>query len=459
MEAVAVAAELRSADEVAIAAIGLEALVSKAGYALALGVRRTAGRCVGLRVVVLAGPGLNGADGRAAAKVLRKFGATVSVVEVGTPVLPACDVVVDAAFGTGCSRPFAPPQLTGTPLVVAADLPSGLDATTGVVHGRALKADRTVTFGALKPGLLYQQGRALAGSIEVATLDLVLTTAVEQVTNDDLAALPPLSEERHKWTVAVGVVAGSSGMYGAPSLVASAALRTGAGMVCVATSAPELSLAREAVLSPLPAGAWSVLAETTFARCGALVLGPGIGRDQDLKAKLEGLLLASDQAVVLDADALHLLGPVNDLASILSRRSSTAPVVLLPHDGEYTALFGSAPGSDRLQAARVLAEASGATVLLKGPTTVVAPPDGSKAYVVSGNPSNLATAGSGDVLAGICGAMLARGDLPGSAARTVALASRLHAMAAALGPRQGLVSSDLPASVAEVLEGGANHGR
>ena len=272
MEAVAVAAELRSADEVAIAAIGLEALVSKAGYALALGVRRTAGRCVGLRVVVLAGPGLNGADGRAAAKVLRKFGATVSVVEVGTPVLPACDVVVDAAFGTGCSRPFAPPQLTGTPLVVAADLPSGLDATTGVVHGRALKADRTVTFGALKPGLLYQQGRALAGSIEVATLDLVLTTAVEQVTNDDLAALPPLSEERHKWTVAVGVVAGSSGMYGAPSLVASAALRTGAGMVCVATSAPELSLAREAVLSPLPAGAWSVLAETTFARCGALVL-------------------------------------------------------------------------------------------------------------------------------------------------------------------------------------------
>ncbi len=458
MEAVAVPAELREADEAAISAIGLEALVAKAGYALAMGVRRAAGRCVGLRVVVLIGPGLNGADGRAAAKVLRNFGATVLEVEVGAPVLPACDVVVDAAFGTGCSRPFAPPLLTGSPLIVAADLPSGLDATTGVVHGRSLKADRTVTFGATKPGLLFQEGRALAGVVEVATLDLTLKTAVERVTERDLELLPPLSSERHKWTVAVGVVAGSPGMYGAPSLVAAAALHTGAGMACVATSATELPLAREAVLSPLPLTEWSTLATTTFARCGSVIIGPGIGRAEDLREKLTALLLACEQAVVLDADALHLLGPVSELSSILSRRSSTAPVVLLPHDGEYTSLFGSSPGTDRLEAARALAAASGATVLLKGPTTVVAPPDGGMAYVVNGNPSNLATAGSGDVLAGICGAMLARNDLPGSAARTVALAARLHAVAAALGPRQGLVSSDLPAYVAEVLGGGANHG-
>jgi len=458
VEPVATREELLRADAKAISVIGEDALVAKAGYQLAQGVRSLVGQTAGLRVVVLAGPGLNGADGRAAAKVLERFGAKVEVVDMGTVErLGRCDVVVDAAFGTGLTRAFFPPQLLGTPLVVACDVPSGLSANTGEVLGHPLAADLTVTFGAVKPGLLFGAGRTLAGTVTVAPLDLEPEVECWRVTSSDVRAMPALSPERHKWSVAVGVIAGSPGMEGAANFVAAAAFRTGAGMVRVATSATELPMAREAVLMSRPTKGWPALSRTFFDRCGALVVGPGLSRDPSLVAELSSFITTTTQPLILDADALVLLGAKGLLARTISARGSAAPVVLMPHDGEYEALMGHLPGENRLAAARALAQATGATVVLKGPTTVVAPPVGD-AYVIDGAPANLATAGSGDVLAGICGALLAR-KTNWPAAKMVAHGARLHAMAGARGVGVGLLSSELPRLVAEILAEEVTHGR
>ena len=459
VEPVATRKELLRADAKAIAATSEEALIRKAGYALAQGVRKLAGKTAGLRVVVLAGPGLNGADGKVAAKVLERFGAKVTVVELGSvSALPPCDVLVDAAIGTGLTRAFLPPTVHGTPLVVACDVPSGLSGDTGEVFGHPIRADLTVTFGATKPGLLFGLGRALAGEVIVAPLDLDLEPECWRVTNDDVANLPKLSTERHKWTVAVGVIAGSPGMEGAANFVAAAAFRAGAGMVRVATTANELPMAREAVLMNRPTKGWPALSRTFFDRCGALVVGPGISREPSLVTELTSFITTTTQPLILDADALVLLSAHGLLARTIAARGDGAPVVLLPHDGEFEAMMGRAPGSDRLGAARQLAQATGATVLLKGPTTVVADAKSSDVFVIDGAPSNLATAGSGDVLAGICGALLARpSNWP--VAKTVAHGARLHAMAGARGVGVGLLSSELPRHVAEILSEEVTHGR
>ena len=459
MEPVATRKELQKADAKQVAAIGLDALVAKAGYALAQGVRSLMGRTAGLRVVVLVGPGLNGADGRSAATVLARFGAKVTVVEFGhVTELPDCDVVVDAAFGTGVSRPVLPPLVNGTPKIVACDLPSGVNGDTGEIFGTPLRATRTITFGAVKPGLLFEGARALAGDIVVAPLDLDVEAECWRVTSDDVLSLPPLSKERHKWSVAVGVIAGSAGMGGAANLVARAAFRTGAGMVRVATSATELPLAREAVLMARPMKGWPALSRTFFDACTALVVGPGLSRDQALVPELASFITTTTQPLLLDADALVLLGHGGLLARTIAARGPSAPVVLLPHDGEYAAIMGTRPGNNRLEAARALASATGATVLLKGPTTVVVGPHGDGAYVIDGAPPSLATAGSGDVLAGICGALLARG-LNWPVAKIVAHGAKLHAMAGARGLGVGLLSSELPDLVAEVLSEEVANGR
>ena len=451
--------ELQQADAKAISVVGLETLVAKAGFALAQGVRGLVSKTAGLRVVVLAGPGLNGADGRAAAKVLERYGAKVTVTELGTvDVLPTCDLVIDAALGTGLSRAFVPPKIDGTPLVVACDVPSGLSGDTGEVFGQPIRAHVTVTFGAVKPGLLFGSGPELAGEILVAPIDLDVEAECWRVGDADVVHLPKLSANRHKWSVAVGVIAGSPGMEGAANLVAAAAFRAGAGMVRVATSATELAMAREAVLMSRPAKGWPALSRTFFDRCGALVVGPGISRDPSLVAELTSFITTTTQPLIVDADALVLLGHGALLSRTIAARGNAAPVVLMPHDGEFEAMMGRLPGPNRLAAARALATASGATVLLKGPTTVVASPHGGDAYVIDGAPANLATAGSGDVLAGICGALLARG-LDWSAAKTIAHGARLHAMAGARGVGVGLLSSELPQLVAEVLSEGVAHGR
>jgi len=450
MQPVVDAAQLARADAVAIADHGLDALVEKAGFALAMGARRTLGRTAGVRVVVWCGPGLNGADGRVAARVLRRFGAAVRVVDLDATALPEADLVIDAGFGTGVRRPVVPPRLRGTPIVIAADLPSGVDPATGAVHGQALAATATVTFGALKPGLCFGEGSRLAGAISVAPLGLTYPDAkVYRVGIEDLDGALHQSPLRHKWTTAVGVLGGSTGMLGAPGLVARAALRSGAGMARVLAPTDALPGAPEAVVvnrSSLDARA--VLA--ALERCTALVVGPGLGKSPEVSALVRTVLLLAPHPVVLDADGLGAFSDVADLASVLQRRPSGAVTVLTPHDGEYRALMGALPSADRLAAARALATASGATVLLKGPTTAIVPSDDGPSYLVTDAPASLATAGTGDVLAGLLGALLGRTDLDWTTAHRAGVAAAWHGAAGRLGYEVGCLSSDVADLIAEV---------
>ncbi|MGH9183450.1 MAG: NAD(P)H-hydrate epimerase, partial [Acidimicrobiales bacterium] len=211
-----------------------EVLVGRAGAAVARAAVAVMGGSYGRRVVVVAGKGNNGADGREAARRLRRRGVRVAVVDAAAtgPRLPPADLVIDAAFGTGLRGGWEPPDPGRTP-VLAVDIPSGVAGLTGEVRGGALAAGRTVTFAALKPGLLLGAGAALAGEVEVADIGLDTSAArAHLVTDGDIAAwLPRRPVETHKWRSAVWVVAGSAGMAGAAGLAAGGALRAGAGYV------------------------------------------------------------------------------------------------------------------------------------------------------------------------------------------------------------------------------------
>ena len=415
-------------------------LIERAGAAVAAEALRLLEGGYGRRVVVLAGRGNNGADGRAAAARLRRRGVRVEVVEAAgaPPTLPPADLVIDAAYGTGFRGEHHAPDTGGAP-VLAVDIPSGIHGLTGQEHGRAWTAVRTVTFAALKPGLLFPPGRERAGAISLADIGLDVSGATAGVVEDtDVAGwVPPRSAVEHKWEAALLVVAGSPGMTGAAHLCAAGAQRAGAGMVRVATPGMGDDPGRpvEAVGLPLPAEGWAPTVSEAAARYGAVVLGPGLGRADGTAAEVARLLAALSQPVVVDGDGLAALGTA--AAEVLADRPG--PTVLTPHDGEHRLLTGAPPAADRMAAARELAASTEAVVLLKGPTTVVAGPDG-RAAVVLGDP-RLATAGTGDVLSGVIGALLARGTAPFEAA---AAGAWLHARAAELGPAAGLVAGDLP---------------
>lgn len=438
----------RAGAAVAVAAV--EMLTGSTGGAAAVleggrpaGTRRKA--LAGRRVVVLAGRGNNGADGRAAARHLQRAGAECAVIAPDAAAIPPCDLLIDAAYGTGLNRPWAPPAgIEDAGAVLATDIPSGVDGLTGEVGGGALAAARTVTFAALKPGLLLHPGRRLAGSVSVADIGLDVASASAHLqTEDDVAALWPRREvDAHKWRSACWVVAGSPPMRGAASLASLAALRSGAGYVrlSVPGGEPDASVPTEVVFGPLPAANWHERMDVS--RFGSLVVGPGLGRDPQTATAVRGLVARATVPLVLDGDALPALG--GDPAAALA--TARAPVVLTPHDGEYELLAGRRPGADRLGAARALA-AAGATVLLKGPTTVVAAPDGAARFVTSGD-ARLATAGTGDVLAGMIGALLAQGV---TALEGAALAAQVHGMAGALGPPVGLIAGDLLGAIPAVL--------
>ena len=435
-----------AAVEMLTGATGGAAAVLEAGRPSAARRKALAGR----RVTIMAGRGNNGADGRAAARHLQRAGAECRVVAPDAAEFPPCDLLIDAAYGTGLNRPWTPPAgIEGAGNVLAVDIPSGVDGLTGQVQGGALAAARTVTFAALKPGLLAHPGRGLAGSVSVADIGLDVTGASAQLlTEADVAELWPRREaDAHKWRSACWVVAGSPGMRGAASLASLAALRSGAGYVrlSVPGGEPDASVPTEVVFGPLPAANWHERMEVS--RFGSLVVGPGLGRDPQTATAVCGLVTRATVPLVLDGDALAALA--GDLGAVLA--AARAPVVLTPHDGEYELLAGCRPGADRLEAARTLA-AAGATVLLKGSTTVVAAPDGTARFVTSGD-ARLATAGTGDVLAGMIGALLAQGVAPLDAA---ALAAHVHGMAGALGPPVGLIAGDLlgaiPAALAAALD-------
>jgi hydroxyethylthiazole kinase-like uncharacterized protein yjeF len=463
-------AEMGTADARTIAAGTPEAvLMDRAGRAVAWRVRAVLGGTYGRRVVVLCGQGNNGGDGRIAADALRAWGVAVDVIGVdGDPpprarrMLERADLVVDAMYGTGFRGALDGPARELTEVtaalgvaVVAVDIPSGVDGLTGAVRGAAVRADHTVTFAAPKPGAYFQPGRAHAGRLHIADIGIDLGAAPERtalVEDDDVTRwVPTRSVITHKWRTGVLVVGGSAGMAGAPMLAAHAATHAGAGIVIAALPGEAAARASgsEVITHALPADTHGGVTRSAISvlsgeleRFGAVVVGPGLGRGEEIASTVAAFVGAIPCPLVLDADGLVALG--TDHAPV---RARTAPTVLTPHDGEFARLTGAVPGPDRIDAARSLAADCGAVVLLKGPTTVVAAPDGRVRVNPTGTP-DLATAGSGDVLSGMIAAFCARGVEPLEAA---AAAAFVHGRAAESAGHTGFVATDLPALAGRAL--------
>lgn len=394
------------------------------------------------RFWAVCGGGSNGGDGQIAAGLLREAGLEESD--------RSPDVVIDALFGTGfrgAPRPGAAALIermngAGAP-VLAVDLPSGVDASTGEIAGAAVRAEATVTFHGRKVGLAVAPGRFHAGEVVVAGIGLDhAATGHARVTREILRLVPRKRPEGNKYTAGhVLVVGGSRGLTGAACLAALAAFRADAGYVTVAAPAESLPVLEvqllEAVKRPL-AEVWEA-AE----RASALALGPGLGRAPEAKELVRRLLAETSLPAVVDADALWELEPVE----------RSAPLVLTPHAGELGRLLGEDSGwvdAHRLEAVTRAAERFSAVCLLKGADTLVAQP-GAGVLVCDLGPPSLATAGSGDVLTGTIAAFLAKGMEPRLAAAAGAAAC---GTAASLVPEQaGLVASDvirlLPRALAE----------
>lgn len=430
----------------------VEVLIERAGRAVARAAVDLMGGTYGRRVVVIAGRGNNGADGRVAATALRGRGVAVVLLEAGSVEAvsdsPRIDLVIDAAYGTGLGRPYDWPSIPADVPILAVDLVSGCDGLTGGAANSIPAADATVTFAALKPGLLLSAGKLAHADVRVADIGLDVSGARSHlVESADVASwLPSVDDDRHKWKAAVWAIAGSPGMTGAASLCASAALRAGAGYVRLSTASGALPAEPiEAVHGPTPAAAdWPADSE----RFGAIAIGPGLSTSSDAASLVGAVLTTAPVPVVVDGDGLTLLASTG--ASLTTKRDSAT--VLTPHDGEYERLMGERPSADRFLAVRRLAQRYGCVALLKGPTTLVADADGNVLAIDAGSPA-LSTAGTGDVLTGIIAALLAQG-MP--ALHAAASGAFLHGRAAQpFGSSSAVVSvglraSDLPGRLPEV---------
>jgi ADP-dependent NAD(P)H-hydrate dehydratase / NAD(P)H-hydrate epimerase len=416
------------------------------------------------QITVVCGSGNNGGDGRVAARVLEEGGRDVRIVEskpedeekeLGDP-----DLIVDALFGTGfegAPRPGAArliEQMNAAGAdVVAVDVPSGVDASTGEVSGAAVDAWATVTFHAEKVGLDVTPGAFHAGEIDVADIGLEpVETEHARVTDEILELVPLRAPEDNKYTAGhVLVVGGSPGLTGAPSLTAMAAMRADAGYVTVAAPRSSLRVFElrllEAVKHPLPEdGEGRLMPEAAeqviewAEKAHAVALGPGLGRSAGVGEVVRSLLAEVALPTVVDADALFELEPGD----------WPAPRVLTPHEGELARLLGTESSwvaAHRLEAARRAVERFECVVVLKGEGTIVAAP-GEGMLVCPGFPS-LATAGTGDVLTGIIAAFLAKGMEPRLAAAAGVTA---QVQAALRAPQQaGLVASDLVEALPRVF--------
>lgn len=421
-----------------------EVLVHRAGFAVATAALRLLGGSYGRRVVVVAGPGNNGQDGRVAAQILRRSGVRVTVLEQSPDLksLPSCDLVIDAGFGTGF-RGTHQGFSTHSP-VLAVDICSGLNGLTGEISGSVAPAVETLSFAALKPGLLFGNGPEVSGRVLVADIGLDVSAAsTHLVTDSDLRSWVPKREPRaHKWSHAVWLIAGSPGMSGAAELAATSALRGGAGYLRLSTpggASPIMPI--EAVGYPLDTQSWAREVVVQAERFQVVAVGPGLGRSESTRVQVRELVSELNRPVVLDGDALWALG--SQVGELLKQRKS--PTVITPHDGEFEQLMGYRPGADRIAAARDLAAATGAVVLLKGQATVVTQ-TGTGCLVVRSGDSRLATAGTGDVLTGLIAAHLALGADP---LRAAASAAQLHGRASMLGPERGLLASDIAGLLSE----------
>lgn len=439
--------EMRAID--AAAATPVDTLIERSGGAVARAALRMLGGAYGRRVIVIAGKGNNGNDGRAAAEFLRHRGVRVIVFDAADvpAVLPESDLVIDAAYGTGFAGSWIAPD-PGDALVLAVDIPSGVNGLTGQAAVGAMVADATVVLAALKPGLLFSPGSTLAGEIELADIGLPCASRAHLVQGVDIDSwCKPRLANAHKWQSSTRIVAGSPGMTGSAHLAASAAQRAGAGMVHLSVPGGLADGQHEYVQRPVPDAGWSSAILAGLDRFQSLVIGPGLGRSQDTISAIRDVIRQAPVPTVIDGDGLFALGwSADGVGAILRDRKS--PTVLTPHDGEYAVLAGCKPDHDRIGAARLLAHKLGAVVLLKGPATVVADPDGNTLVVTAGD-ARLATAGTGDVLSGIIGALLAQGL---SGLHAAAAGAWVHGQAARFGPARGLIASDLLALIPRVLE-------
>ena len=501
-------ADVRTAEQALMAKVPDGALMQRAAAGLAAICASLLDRVYGARVVVLAGSGDNGGDalyagarlaGRgaaviaiaaglrlheaAAAELLASGGRVVAaasqppgaseggsgpgsagagegVAALAQSAIGSADLIIDGLTGIGGHGGLREPAaaLAGLTerarrdgaLVIAVDLPSGIDADTGEVHGAAIHADVTVTFGTIKPGLLIDPGAGCAGPAELIDIGLgpyLPAPVVISLQAADVAGmLPHPSAESDKYRRGVlGLVAGSEQYTGAAVLSAGGAIKGGAGMVRLVSAAPAIGVARqhwpEAVLTTYDPDRPGQAIETA-GRVQAWAVGPGIGTGAAAHALLAAVL-ASDVPVLVDADGLTVLAAHRDM---LSR---TAPTLVTPHAGELARLV-HADRSDiearRLHYASAAATELGITVLLKGSTTVIAEPDASRPVRVNSTGSSwLATAGSGDVLSGLIGSLLAQGLPPPDAA---AAAAYLHGMAGRLASRDAPIgASDLLSAI------------
>lgn len=462
-------ASVRAAEQELMARLPEGALMQRAATGLAsvtaaiLG--QACGGVYGSRVLLLVGVGDNGGDALYAGAILARRGAVVHAVlaeperahagglaalrgaggRVAAPggaraLAERADLIMDGLLGIGgrgglrgvfadlAAAAHAAVAATGAP-IVAVDLPSGVDADTGEVAGVAIRAAVTVTFGTVKPGLLVDPAAAHAGVVELVELGLAFDAepVLEVLQQGDVRALLPAPGRfAHKYSRGVvGLAVGSERYRGAALLATGAALRSGAG----------------AVRYEGPVDVFAVHPEVMPAdgRVQAWVVGSGLGQGDEARRRLTRVL-ASDVPVLVDADGLRLLPK--------GRLERTAPTLLTPHSGEAAALLGSSAeevDARRIEAARELARVYDATVLLKGPLTLIADPLAATMRVNTHASADLATAGSGDVLAGLAGGLLAGGLLPFDAA---AVAAYLHGAAGLLAARSGPVAAgDLVAAL------------
>jgi hydroxyethylthiazole kinase-like uncharacterized protein yjeF len=489
---------VRSAEAVMMGRLPDGALMQRAAAGLATRAARLLGGCYGRRVVVLVGSGDNGGDalfagarlagrgarvqallvtGRAHAgglAALLSAGGRASPVAGEAPVaadaaLDHADLVLDGIVGIGGRGPLRPEAAlrvaraeAGPGRLVAVDVPSGVDAGTGTVSGAVVHADVTVTFGAYKPGLLVDPGAGCAGAVELVDIGLgplLPAPRAEVLQAADVAArlpVPVATSDKYRRGV-LGIVAGSPAYPGAPVLTTGGALRTGTGMVRFVSDAATAAAVRarwpEAVVTEVPRGDGAAV--LAAGQVQAWAVGPGMGTD-DRAATVLAALLGTELPVVADADALTLLSRRAELRTrLFERRAAT---LLTPHAGELARLLDVERAdveARRLEQAERAAARLGAVVLLKGSTTVVASPDGRLRLNPTGTP-HLATAGSGDVLTGMCGALLAGGL---DAADAGSVAAWLHGLAGRIAGRVGVpIASDVLAAVPAAIRTGTRLG-
>jgi hydroxyethylthiazole kinase-like uncharacterized protein yjeF len=502
-------ATIRVAEHTLMATVPPGTLMQRAAAGLAAVCAGLAGKVYGARIVVLAGSGDNGGDALYAGARLARRGARVVAVAAGSrvheqgavalrtaggrvtgpddPGLPAviaaADLVLDGLLGIGgrggLREPYSalavlaaragtgdgPGSPAVGPLVVAVDLPSGIDADTGVVDGDAVRADVTVTFGTWKPGLLIDPGAGHAGVVELVDIGLapyLPAPAAAGFQAADVAVLlgqPSGDSDKYRRGV-LGVLAGSDRFTGAAALAVGGALRGGAGMVRLVSAGSAVAVVRqhwpEALVTVTGDGPHAGHEVAAAGRVQAWVAGPGMGTDEAARDRLAAVL-ATDLPVLVDADGLTLIAQERGL---LAR---AAPTLLTPHAGELARLLGADPAevaARRLEHARAAAAEFGAAVLLKGSTTVIAPAGGGEVLVNPTGTSWLATAGTGDVLAGLAGALLAQGLTVTEAAAAAAFLHGIAARRAAAGtvPAGTVPAGTVPAGTVPAGMGPAGMG-